>query len=302
MLPSGVSAEFRSGGVTPASPVGSPRRWLLLPPRSELALPDAVVRIVRGSTVVFALFFACGSWDTPWVGTTDSDQGTAKQYHRLMAIFDNMPIGDSFKGGMVEKSENHREALWSKVALVGTYESLQRANPDKRGDAWDRRCRYATVRMAQALEFRSAAQSATLLTKPLLMYYSFLNLLRGVMAVDDDLALTKGHGLKYHSGPSLFDNAAVVNTGTFAEYLRACSVVAPSNFRLSLAACLAHIPELAGEVVSVGLKSQVAPVAVDALRSGHVSLCFNQAFNLRVRVQGWLGPESDGSTARLSAG
>jgi hypothetical protein len=132
--------------------------------------------------------------------------------------------------------------------------------------------------MAQALEFRSAAQSATLLTKPLLMYYSFLNLLRGVMAVDDDLALTKGHGLKYHSGPSLFDNAAVVNTGTFAEYLRACSVVAPSNFRLSLAACLAHIPELAGEVVSVGLKSQVAPVAVDALRSGHVSLCFNQAF------------------------
>ena len=111
---------------------------------------------------------ACGSWATPWVGTTDSDQGTAKQYHRLMAIFDNMPIGDSFKRGMVETSENHREALWSKVALVGTYESLQRANPDKRGDAWDRRCRYATVRMAQALEFRSAAQSATLLTKPLL--------------------------------------------------------------------------------------------------------------------------------------
>jgi hypothetical protein len=87
--------------------------------------------------------------------------------------------------------------------------------------------------MAQALEIRSAAQSATLLTKPLLMYYSFLNLLRGVMAVDDDLALTKGHGLKYYSGPSLFDNAAVVNTGTFAEYLRACSVVAPSNVRLS---------------------------------------------------------------------
>ena len=54
------------------------------------------------------------------------------------------------------------------------------------------------------------------------------------LAVDDDLALTKGPGLKYHSGPSLFDNAAVVNTGTFAEYLRACSVVAPSNFRLSL--------------------------------------------------------------------
>jgi hypothetical protein len=73
---------------------------------------------------------------------------------------------------------------------------------------WQKHLSYLQVRLTQALEFRRAAHSLTLLTAPLTLYYSFLNLMRAYMTLRHEVQAGKHHGLSFHAAASLFESEA----------------------------------------------------------------------------------------------
>jgi hypothetical protein len=106
-----------------------------------------------------------------------------------------------------------------------------------------------------------------------------LNLLRALLAIREDGRTSKGHGLSYRDGASLFECSAVTTAGTFVDYLDTQGLVTPTG-AISLADCLRSIVEMARDVAASKLLSPtlVAPLLVHAKRSGAVELRFEDAF------------------------
>jgi hypothetical protein len=74
--------------------------------------------------------------------------------------------------------------------------------------------------MRQAIELRAATREATLLTAPLSLYYSVLNLTRASLAIREDGLDSKRHGLFFDQDPDILQCRAKVTDGTFASILR----------------------------------------------------------------------------------
>lgn len=172
----------------------------------------------------------------------------------------------SFQVGPHYRAEDPLEELWSHIALYGSTEFLQKVmTPEKPGTDLKMHTEYAAVRIRQALELRSAVQRSTLLTGPLPLYYSFLNLLRAFLALVAELIPTPTHGLKYGSRSSLLECEATVTKGTFAEYLNARGVEDPVGIVLRFDDCLARIVEIQYDYTSFWKSpSLVVPVWVKA--------------------------------------
>jgi hypothetical protein len=160
----------------------------------------------------------------------------------------------SFQRGAYLQTDNPLEELWSRVARFGIADYLRRmastASPPlaaKWGD-WGP---YAVLRVRQAVEFRQGSRNAGLLARPLPLYYSFLNLLRGFLAADKQIIATPGHGLRFSKGHDLFASIATITSGTFADYLAAIGPANTSGVSLSLEDCAAAIPEIGGDYVSL---------------------------------------------------
>src|SRR5262245_946040 len=110
-----------------------------------------------------------------------------------MAIIDSHYLG-SFQRGIRLYAETPLEEVWSRLSLYGSEEFLRENVTDVRDI--EALSDYVAVRMRQAIELRTATRQATLLTAPLTLYYSVLNLTRASMAIRQEI-YSKGHGLTY---------------------------------------------------------------------------------------------------------
>src|SRR5512139_421628 len=93
----------------------------------------------------------------------------------------------SLQPGRRLESEDPLEEVWSRVSRVGIGEWLEfasRSSTPPISVPWDQWGPYAATRVRQAAEFRIASRRASLLTRPLLLYYCFLNLVRGFLAIE----------------------------------------------------------------------------------------------------------------------
>ncbi|WP_156915043.1 YaaC family protein [Rubidibacter lacunae] len=134
--------------------------------------------------------------------------------------------------------------MWSQIERASLPDYLATLTPFKTAD-WDCNRAYAAVRIRQAVEFRRSAASGTLVTAPLTLYYSFLNLLRGFMALVPEIRSTPGHGLALVEAPDLLSTAArLQRAGTFREYLTAVGATSTLQKPITLSDCLSYIPEL----------------------------------------------------------
>jgi hypothetical protein len=179
----------------------------------------------------------------------------------------------SFQTGTRVKSENPLEEVWARVALHGSGDFARRLFLPPPGKDIEPYVQYAGLRLRQAVEFREATRQATLLTAPLSLYYSFLNLTRACICLKRDVLRSGGHGLRLRKSGDLLNSAAVLTGGTFTDYLREAGYSYRSGTVVSLHEALSRIIEIRNDYADIyGRDSLVVPVDVDAYRSGEVIL------------------------------
>jgi len=187
----------------------------------------------------------------------------------------------SFQRGFRFSSESPIDEVWSRIARFGTPEFAKSGfAATKVGNDWDKHVNYASVRIRQACELRNAGRNSSLLTRPITLYYSFLNLLRGVMALVPEVLSPSQHGLTYKSNAQLLLCEAKLTPGTFGTYLDCVKWHWKDGSTVSLKYCLSRIPEILLEYQSPDRGSpNVTPVRVGAkIGSGEARLGFDTRF------------------------
>lgn len=178
------------------------------------------------------------------------------------------------------ESEDPLEEAWAQVGRLGTSTTLRDFyKPETSPPNWEELLRYAEIRIRQAVEFRAAASNGSLLTSPLPMYYSFLNLARALMALIPERIPPKGHGLKHNADEKLLDNRAIVIEGSFAAFCNAWRMPVETGLAFSLGDSLSAIPEMSQDLWRRPfLECRAFPVYVSAYESGKVQLDFDPRY------------------------
>lgn len=178
----------------------------------------------------------------------------------------------SFQHPHVFDSENPLEEVWSWIARYGTKDYIKNhLHPEKTDIDWDEYVNYGIVRAKQAVEFRRSAKNTTLLTKPLTLYYSFLNLTRAFLALGPEIMPSSSHGLKFIKGDNLFSSGAKLIKGTFTDYLSAFGFKWQKGKIISLKDTFARIIEIHQDFVSLkSHESFVSPVKLQVATGGPI--------------------------------
>jgi hypothetical protein len=125
------------------------------------------------------------------------------------------------------------------------------------------------------LEFQKAAHSSTLPTAPLPLYYAFLSLMRGLLAMLPDGMPTSAHGLKFDRQENILSCSAKMTKGTFTDYLDSRRIPWQAGDSITLSNALGCIPELYNDSVDVdGCDRYCQLVWVKAVMRGPVRLHF----------------------------
>lgn len=196
----------------------------------------------------------------------------------MEAAWQAIPYPGSFQRGTSFRSSVPLEAVWRHIERFSTLDSLTRIVQLK-GHTTSL-VRPASLKLRQAIELRRASGDASALTKPLLLYYSMLNLTRGVLlAYQGDIG-APSHGLQYRAGLTLLDcKAEVGKKGTFRAFAKTIGVPASDldNKSYSLRDLFAVLPESQADfcLLSSG-NSSVVRVQVQAYFRGEApaTLCF----------------------------
>ncbi|OQW37782.1 MAG: hypothetical protein A4E19_12215 [Nitrospira sp. SG-bin1] len=185
----------------------------------------------------------------------------------------------SFQRGTLISTENPQEEVWALIGRLGTPEYAGSLLPDRKDVNWEQHTKYASVRFRQAIELRRSSSGTTLLTKPILLYYSFLNLLRAFMALGPEIIGHRKHGLIFRPNDKFLLNAAELSEGTFTEFLTSSGIVWEVKTKISLEEALHKIPEICYEFKSPERgESDVWPATVAAkMASKTVFLHFDRA-------------------------
>lgn len=200
----------------------------------------------------------------------------------------------SFQRGDYLQTDNPLEEVWSRVARFGIADYLKRmltSHTPPISSNWDDWGPYAVIRVRQAVEFRRASAGSTLLTRPLPLYYSFLNLIRGFLAIEKQIISSPRHGLKFTRGSDTMSSSATLDKGTFLDYLNALGIPIANGESFTLEECAASIVEVSGEYVSLqrGWTNAVS-MLVEAKDDGEVLLKLHyprSEAELRVNWQAW---------------
>ncbi|TGL46740.1 hypothetical protein EHQ59_17030 [Leptospira kemamanensis] len=95
------------------------------------------------------------------------------------------------------KSDNPANEAWDRIARFGSLNYLKKIfTSEKSEDIILKLLNYSSTRINQAIELRLSYSNQSLLTSPLLYYYTMLNLLRGMIPLTFEMEAEKGHGLK----------------------------------------------------------------------------------------------------------
>ena len=114
-------------------------------------------------------------------------------------------------------SENPQKAIWQELLLFTDYNVLKRIWKTDNEDNYT----YVSTSLNQAFEYYQASLQCSIKTKPLLLYYCFLNLTRGILFLKTDKSPNSSyHGLaKPKMDSDILKTSAKSNDGLFKELL-----------------------------------------------------------------------------------
>jgi hypothetical protein len=203
----------------------------------------------------------------------------------------DLPYVGPLKLGEYVRSERPLDEVWNWVSRFGVTDWLQKNTSGS--VPWQNWGPYAVARLRQAVEFRAAAGQGSILTRPLPLYYSLLNLLRGFFALKNDVAPRAAHGLSFkgQNQADIFQTAAEMTDGTFTDYLDLLKAPHQQGTRITLYDALLRIIETANYYTSTPLgQAEVFGVRVEAFHSGKALLHFygpGQEVDFRTSWQQW---------------
>lgn len=178
-----------------------------------------------------------------------------------------IPFFQSFQTGRAFRKGDPHSAAWKFIKRVGTLDNLRRIAVASKVPPT--LAEVASLRIRQALELHEASLNTSTLTRPLLLYYSALNLVRGALLARHGEAGATSHGMRYSSGIDLLNSAAeITKGGTFPrliESIWAHHAATTKNQSLTLKQALSQIPELRHEFCLIGIiEPLIAEVHVEA--------------------------------------
>jgi len=181
----------------------------------------------------------------------------------------------SFQNGVLYRSADPTGMPWRKIEQIGTTDNLLRL-----AGLWGGKPENvpsASLRIRQAIELRNSSKELSPLTRPLMLYYSALNLMRGLLSVTKAGMGKPGHGAKYVSAPQLLDCKAVIGkSGTLSEGQKSFFGQDLVGQEVTLLHCLAQMQELSGEFTLLQRgHSDIAVVRVESFIQGDTKLVFN---------------------------
>lgn len=162
----------------------------------------------------------------------------------IKAEWSPIPYAGSFQHGRQVRSDDPLKAVWRYIERFGTLDSLTKI-ATQHGHA-PALARVAALRVRQSVELWRSARGASPLTRPLLLYYSALNLVRGSLLSAKGDAGKPTHGLRYAAGSKLFDcSATITKGGTFPSLVQAVEPAAVTDgVQFTLQQVLAITPEM----------------------------------------------------------
>lgn len=173
--------------------------------------------------------------------------------------------------------ENELEEVWHQARRYGTPEYCDYQMGDDAPSDSEFLKQYVVTRVLQALEFREPTRNATVLSRPLLVYYSLLNLTRAMLAVATHKPSEPSHGLAVSGDHSSLGElyAKVRKTGTLVELLQVRGI-STSQDQVHFHSLLESIPELRSALNVPGRRSDVSVVWVRATIKGGLRFHFPQ--------------------------
>lgn len=166
----------------------------------------------------------------------------------MKPIWQAIPYVGSFQRGTILRSSDPLETVWRHIERIGTVDNLTRIAKSKGHKS--KIVRPASLKLRQAIELRRASRDSSALTKPLLLYYSMLNLTRGVLLAFQGDFGSPSHGLRYRAGPTLLECKAEVGAqGTFRTFAQSLGtpIADLDNKIYSLRDLFAVMPESQGD-------------------------------------------------------
>lgn len=191
-------------------------------------------------------------------------------------LLGDTPIQSSFQQGIYFRCEHPLEEVWARVARFGTDEYSDNVFSGE-GPNWPELREYGAIRVRQSVELRRAASLRSLISSPLPLYYSMLNLTRAALAFVPEVKAHPSHGLGHKAEDDLLDCRANLKLqGTFIDLLASQNGHPPPKASITLGECLARIPELCFDFCSpLRGRSTVAPVTVTSAPARYVELAFD---------------------------
>lgn len=181
----------------------------------------------------------------------------------MPAAWSPIAIPSSFQNGRRIFCEDPLDEIWRRIARLGTLEEAQRLCSERMLPR--DRPRVVSARIRQGVELRNSFRTSSLLTSPLLLYYSFQNLARAFVGLSEKQEPAGSHGLEFRPrGRQLLDaEAQISESGTFPALSKVFGNAGAVGSRISLRQALASLPELKNVDRVIGA-SRVATVSVTA--------------------------------------
>lgn len=178
-----------------------------------------------------------------------------------------IPFFESFQAGRIFRKGDPHMAAWKHVKRVGTLDNLERIASVSQLPK--NVAGIASLRIRQAIELYEASQNTSTLTRPLLLYYCVLNLVRGALLARHGESGSAAHGMRYTFGNDLLScKAEITKNGTFPRLIQSIWGIhaeGTKNQSITLLQILAQIPELRHEFHLIGINTpSIAEVHVEA--------------------------------------
>lgn len=150
------------------------------------------------------------------------------------------------KRGISVITESPLEEVWSLVRRYATREMLESYIYAGGELSKEEVVEYCRARFRQTSEFRETGRGSTLVTRPLTLYYSILNLTRAVVVLRSDRHIEGGHGLGGFTTNTdlLACSVKTSKTGTFPALWQMYPDSGEMPDTITLRDCLSQIPEV----------------------------------------------------------
>jgi hypothetical protein len=181
-------------------------------------------------------------------------------------------VFSTFQKDNIYKSEKVIDEVWLRIERLSSSAILNDDfTTNTSEEVRQELIKYISTRICQAVEFRNASREQTLLTKPLLLYYSMLNLVRAYIAMDQEKMSTTSHGLHFNLNNEILKCSASIRKGTFLDYLELKGIELPIGTEISLKSALENIIEFKRELLECNtMQLGYIPLALSAYKDGEL--------------------------------